>query len=175
MRKLTKFSLVAAIVILVLSVSPAAASSPPLDVQFVVPQTWEDPPEGPIMGPFTASGPAVEAGLICSSGWTINIGGSVTKPDRNGKYTFHILKGFVCDGDDPNIDFFILHIDGRSFNDVSGTFNWNVWLASGVLASYTALVKDPSNMKILTISQIGLPGRCTSTDHLNKGFISTSK
>lgn len=129
MRKLT---LIAAVVILVFSVSPASASSPPLDVQFELDSTWYNPPEGPITGTFIATGAAVNAELMCPAGWTINVGGFSTPPDSKGNYTFHILKGFVCDGADPEFDWFILRIEGRSFNNITGVYSWSVWKASGM-------------------------------------------
>ncbi len=98
MRNLSKFTIIAAILLLVLSTSPVAASSPPLDVQFVLDETWSDPPEGSIYGTFTASGPAVEAGLMCPEGITFNLWGSATPQNSHGSYTFHILKALVCSG-----------------------------------------------------------------------------
>jgi hypothetical protein len=133
MRKLTHLTLIAAMLILALPLSPVSASSPPLDVQFVFDEAWYDPPEGPIQGTFTASGPAVEAGLMCPEGITFNIWGHATPKNEHGSYTFHILKALTCTGTDPEVDWFIMRLEGQS-TDETGTFNWMVWKASGIFA-----------------------------------------
>ncbi len=74
MRKATVSILIATILLLVLGVAPAAATTP-LDI--VINGTL-DFTQVPASGPFTASGPAVEAGLFCSEGTVIGLGSLVT-------------------------------------------------------------------------------------------------
>lgn len=133
MRKLSKLTIIAVIVLLVVPFLPAAASSPPLDVGFVFDEFWQDPPDGPILGTFTASGPAVEAGLMCPEGITFNVGGHATPPNSDGSYTFHIYKALICSdpNTDPEVDWFIMKLEGKS-DDVTGTFNWIIWKGSGI-------------------------------------------
>lgn len=131
MRKLTRLTIIAAMLLMVMPLFPAAASSPPLDVGFVLDEAWYDPPEGYISGTFTASGPAVKAGLMCPEGETFNLWGHATPKNSDGSYTFHIIKLLTCSETESEDDWFIMKLEGKS-NDETGTFNWNVWKASGI-------------------------------------------
>jgi hypothetical protein len=65
-----RLAAVTAALFLVMPVATAQAT-PPLDVNFEVQTSFID--EGPLSGgPFTASGPAVDAGLVCAAGDTID-------------------------------------------------------------------------------------------------------
>jgi hypothetical protein len=122
MRK--SFMLISWVLILLLTLpaSSAGASSPPLDVNFVVPTQFSPDGTGPSFGPFTASGPAVDAGLICPSGDTIDIYGRVTGFRSGTGMNFHIVKRFTCaDGSGD----FLVKLEVRT--DRKGdNFNWMI-------------------------------------------------
>ena len=95
MRKRSKQIALLVTLLLVLSVVPGAASSPPLAVSFEVPSTI--PPEGPpSYGPFTATGPAVEAGLVCASGDTVDLYFRTTPFQSPVGRSFQVVKLFTC-------------------------------------------------------------------------------
>jgi hypothetical protein len=112
MRKLTLF---AALLILVLSASPVAASSPPQDVEIVVITTI--PPDGPPFGPFVATGPAVDAGLICPSGDTIAVENPASGWRSRTGINLHVKTLFTCaDGSGTFLAKLEVRIDYRGDN-----------------------------------------------------------
>lgn len=118
MRKLSSLFVIA--LILLLTAAPAAASSPPLDVDFEVPTVI--PEEGQTFGPFTATGPAVDAGLICESGSTIDVFFKVSGFQSQTGINFQDIKRFTCD--DGSGEFFVklqVRLDRKGDN-----FNWNI-------------------------------------------------
>jgi hypothetical protein len=74
------------------------------------------------LGPFVASGPAVDNGLICDKGEVIDYSGKVTGFSPNG-FNFQGIKHFICDDGSGE---FLVNVQARI--DLSGgaTFNWNV-------------------------------------------------
>lgn len=114
------------ILLLVLSVAPGAASSRPLDVHFEVPTTI--PGEGgPSFGPFTATGPAVDARIVCASGDTIDVFGKASGFQSPTGVNFQVVKLFTCD--DGSGEFFVklqVRIDKKGDN-----FNWNILGGTG--------------------------------------------
>jgi hypothetical protein len=119
MRKLTSYIIILAILLLAMPVSPVAASSPPIDVVINVDIDYS---EYPYAGPFTASGPAVDEGLICESGNTVNIRHSNTGWQSWRAYSFHVWKEFTCaDGSGT----FIVKIEGR-WEEVGGSGTWMI-------------------------------------------------
>lgn len=114
------------ILFLVLSVAPGAASSPPQGVEFEVPTTL--PPDGgPSFGPFTATGPAVDAGIVCPSGDTIDVFGKRSGDQSQRGFNIQIVKLFTCD--DGSGEFFVklqVRIDQKGDN-----FNWTIMKGTG--------------------------------------------
>ena len=84
------FSLLALVFLLAISVSPVFAA-PPLPVHIEVDETFGlNTPE-----PFTASGPAVVAGLICATGMVEDV--TVTSNSPSGPFQIiKVLKRFDC-------------------------------------------------------------------------------
>ena len=104
--------------LLALAVSPAAASSPPLGVEIVAPTTI--PPEGfPSYGPFTASGPAVDAGLVCPTGQTIDLYVQAAGFQSGVVGNLLVIKQFTCDDGSGS---FIVKLQVRT----TSTTNWVV-------------------------------------------------
>lgn len=128
---MNKFSKLAVAFMLVLLVSfPAAAAPQSLEVTIEVDTMFE----GPVVFPsyFIASGPAVDAGLICASGVVYDPRTIVAGPPDASRLNFHITKQFVCD--DGSGEFFInlmAHVVFDPYNDV-GT--WNMMKSSGTYA-----------------------------------------
>jgi hypothetical protein len=117
-----------AILLLVLSIVPGAASSPPLGVEFEVPTTFPPPPAIiPSFGPFTATGPAVDAGIVCGSGDTIDVSGKVSGSQGQRGENYQIVKLFTCDDGSGE---FLVKLQVR--NDHKGdNFNWVIVGGSG--------------------------------------------
>lgn len=123
MRKLSMLLVIA--LILLLAAAPAAASSPPLNVVFEVVTLF--PPEGPTYGPFTASGPAVDAGIVCPSGDTIDTFGKASGYQSQTGVNFQVIKLFACD--DGSGEFYVklqVRIDAKGDN-----FRWTIVDGSG--------------------------------------------
>lgn len=103
-------------VLIVVMAAPAGAT-PPSGVSIEVETSFSGDP-----APFVASGPAVDDGLICSTGTVVDAEGKVTGFSNNG-YNFQGIKHFTCaDGSgefDVNLQARIDYTDGV-------TFNWNV-------------------------------------------------
>lgn len=117
MRRFLVLAAAGAVALLMLPAAPASAT-PPSGVHFDVHTTI--PPEGgPTSGPFTASGPAVDDGLICSSGDTIDVFGKASGFSPAG-VNFQLVKSFTCD--DGSGEFLVklqVRIDAKGDN-----FNW---------------------------------------------------
>ena len=128
MRKLLVLTSLTMILLLTLPALPVGASSIPLAVNFEVPTEFGPGGTGPSFGPFTATGPAVDAGLICPSGDTIDIYGRVTGFRSITGINFHIVKRFTCD--DGSGDFFVkleVRADRKGDN-----FNWMIIDGTGI-------------------------------------------
>lgn len=122
MRKLLVLTSWTMILLLTLPASVAGASSPLLDVNFEVPTHFTPGDTGPSFGPFTATGPAVDAGIICPSGDTIDIYSRVTGFPSGKGMNFLIVKRFTCD--DGSGDFLVqlaVRTDRKGDN-----FNWMI-------------------------------------------------
>jgi hypothetical protein len=118
MRKLSILFVIT--VILLLTAAPAAASSPPLDVEFVAPTIL--PEYDPPYGTFTATGPAVDAGIVCPMGTTLDIFDKAAGYQSQTGINFQSVKIFTCD--DGSGTFFVklqVRVDEKGDN-----FNWNI-------------------------------------------------
>jgi hypothetical protein len=108
---------VLAATLLVAIAAPAGAASPPADVNIEV----ETSNLGGA-GPFTASGPAVDDGLVCDSGNVVDASGKVTGFSPAG-FNFQGVKQFTCD--DGSGEFFV-NLQARIDFRKGVTFQWNV-------------------------------------------------
>lgn len=125
MRRVLVLGVVAALMLIVLPVAPVGADSPFQDVEMRVETTLGNPSNGP----FTATGDAVTEGLICDSGWTVDL--SERFAPRQGSpagINVKAVKAFYCDFDefpgelgDPD---FVMRIQIR----INGGDNFN-WVA----------------------------------------------
>lgn len=102
--------------ILVLTAS-AAAGPPPLGVNFVVHTVFAD--QG---GPFTATGFAVDYGLVCAAGHTELISSTQTSLKSFAGTNYHVVYQFVCDDQSGTFDVKLsVRIDHKGDN-----FNWTI-------------------------------------------------
>lgn len=126
MRKFRFWFIFTLALLLLIAVVPASASSPPLEVNFDVPT--EIPDEGfPSFGPFSATGPAVDAGLICPTGDTIDVFVKASGFQSEFGVNLQVVKLFICD--DGSGEFYIklqVRIDQKGDN-----FNWTIIEGTG--------------------------------------------
>lgn len=125
MRKLLILVAAAALLLVMLPVAPVGAT-PPSGVQIEVTTTL--PAEGPSFGPFTATGPAVDAGLMCSSGDTVDVFGKAAGFQSERGFNLQVLKLFTCD-DEPFGEFLVklqVRIDAKGVS-----FSWNAFGGTG--------------------------------------------
>ena len=95
----------------------AVQASPGVAAAFDVTTTLGSPSGGP----FTATGPAVDAGLLCVSGWTTDVSLGINGNGKNGS-NFQVLKSFICDDGSGS---FLLKLQVRS--DRKGdNYSWQV-------------------------------------------------
>lgn len=125
MRKL--LILISWMMILILSVPviPVGASSPPLAVNIEVETTIDG--ENPNHGPFIASGPAVDAGVICAAGETTDVFLKAAGFQSRRVTNYQVIKHFICD--DGSGEFYLklqVLFDRRGNN-----YNWVVVSGTG--------------------------------------------
>ncbi len=138
MGKKIKWICALTLIILVLAVTPAMAAPVPLDVEILV-VTYLSPSGN--YGPFYAWGPAVEEGLICPQGTTIDIfnRGSGGQSNRGANYL--VLKQFTCDDESGSFIFKMeARVDFRGdlayWNVFSGTDQYEKLLGAGKDVGY---------------------------------------
>jgi hypothetical protein len=127
MRRLT-FALVGVCALAVFAAGGNATPPPPLGVSFVVSETFN---QG---GPFTASGFAVDAGVICSAGDTVDLGEKVAPNNGQTGQGLNILayKRFTCtEGGSGTFD---VKLTVR-INKAGDTFNWSIIAGTGAYAT----------------------------------------
>ena len=104
--------------------APAVAASPqPVTIEVV--NTFAG---GPPTGTFTASGSALDGGLICPSGTTLDTRNQLAGGQSGQKLQFLVLKEFTCD--DGSGTFLVkmqVHIDFAT----GETFTWVVLSGTG--------------------------------------------
>jgi len=113
----------AAMVALMIVVAPVAARSPQ-KVTIVSHVTFN--PDGPNYGTFTATGAAVDGGLICPAGTFIDTGirfAGFQSP--RGVVQLQVLKDFTCDG--GNGTFSIKMQIQADFTTGIESFSWIAW------------------------------------------------
>ena len=99
-----------------------AAATPPSGVNIGVESSTIGGP-----GPFVASGPAVDDGVICDTGTVVDESPKVTGFSPNG-FNFQGIKHFICD--DGSGEFFV-NLQARIDFRKGTTFNWNVLSGTG--------------------------------------------
>ena len=107
---------------LVMAFALPAGATPPAAVDIAV--------ETSLVGgvsPFVASGPAVDNGIICSSGSVVDASGKVTGASPTG-FNFQGVKHFTCD--DLSGEFFV-NLQARIDFRKGVTFQWNVLSGTG--------------------------------------------
>jgi hypothetical protein len=114
MRKLLIIAALAALFLVVLPIAPAGAT-PPSAVEFEVPTMFGG-------GPFTATGPAVSDGIVCSSGETFDLFAKGSGFQSDQGFNVQVVKQFVCDDGSGTFDVKLqVRIDRKGDN-----FNWTV-------------------------------------------------
>lgn len=108
---------------------PAAMAAPPLDVHITVLATIDIT----IDDPFLATGPAVDAGLLCPSGYQHELSVKESGPPSDDSFRIlRIVKRFVCDDLTGTFDLkLIVRLDLVSGNT---TAQWNVVGGTGAYA-----------------------------------------
>ncbi len=128
-------ALVAALVLVVPIVGVRAEAAGPQDVAITI-QTMLGSPS---RGPFVATGPAVDAGIMCPGGRTVDVS-LVIAPDPTtpGITTYDVLKLFAC-GIEGTADTgsFVLRLLVRAESSGSTTYSWSVAGASGRFSGMT--------------------------------------
>lgn len=121
MQKFSVKMAAVALMVLALAVVPAGAT-PPADVEIAVESSLLGDP-----GPFMASGPAVDDGVVCAEGIVVDASGQVNGFSPNG-FNFQGVKHFICD--DGSGEFFV-NLQARIDFRKGTTFNWNVLSGTG--------------------------------------------
>ena len=121
-----------AVLLLAVPAGAAGAASPFEDVTITI-ETWILPDGGE--GYFSASGDALEAGLVCEFGYSKDTFTKSSPREGVPPNNFQILKTFYCDADDVNYpeaaDGFVLKLQVRwdsTIDDpeVNNTYSWTV-------------------------------------------------
>ncbi len=111
-------------------VSPAAGSTTPFAVHFEVPTVVD---EGPDFGKgnFTATGEAVDAGIVCPTGDVIHVYFKATGYQSGTVQIIQIIKRFICDDGSGDFD---VKLQVRL--DQSGDhFTWDILGGTGAYAN----------------------------------------
>jgi hypothetical protein len=130
MRKLILLAAVAALFLVALPIASAGADSPFEEVTIDVATNF--PEFGPPNGAFTASGPAVAAGLICASGWSFDPAPAKFAPREGSSQGINVqaVKVFLCDaelGEYVAPNGFVIRQQVRfDYKKGGDTFNWVV-------------------------------------------------
>ena len=98
---------------------PAVMAAAPLDVHIEVLATIDPTPD-----PFTATGSAVDAGLLCATGYQDELSFNVSGPPGGNFRILRVVKRFVCDDGSGTFD---LRLVARlDFINHNTTGHWNV-------------------------------------------------
>lgn len=128
MRKLVLPAAVATLLLVTLPIGPAGADLPFEAVTIEIDTVFPD--EALHNGPFTAAGAAVDAGLLCASGWTVDVFMKPAPRDGSPRGTnYQVFKAFLCDvnefPDGPVDDGFIAKMQVR-FDKKGNNYSWNI-------------------------------------------------
>jgi len=102
---------------LIVALAAPAVATPPSEVGIEVESSLTGDP-----GPFAASGPAVDDGVVCPAGIVFDESGKVTGFSPNG-FNFQGIKHFVCDDGSGE---FRVNLQARIDFRKGVTFHWNV-------------------------------------------------
>jgi hypothetical protein len=128
MKTKTLVTITILISLLVLA-SPVSAASKPMDVNIISPLNTTTQ-----TGTFTASGPAVDAGLICPSGDVIDMEGKVAGNFDNGFINLRVKKLFVCDDSSGTFD---VYMNVKVYFDPP--YSTAIWRIAGGTGDYATL------------------------------------
>ena len=129
-----------------------ALAAPPSGVGFMVETSFGGP------SPFTASGPAVDDGLVCAEGTVAQATAQVAGFSQNG-FNFQGIKQFTCD--DGSGEFFV-NLQARIDFRKGTTFSWNVLGGTGDYedlhgaGSGVGIVGEPCGECVLDVYDGGL-------------------
>jgi hypothetical protein len=122
-------AILAATLALISVIGPVAAGSPE-QVEIVSHMNFN--PDGPNFGDFTASGAAVESGLVCASGSVVDTG-IVFGGFQSGRGAqILVRKTFTCDGGGTFFVKIQVHLD---FETSTESFTWLVLGGTGAYAN----------------------------------------
>jgi len=107
---------------LMVALALPALATPPSEVGFDVETSLLGGP-----GPFLASGPAVDDGLVCTTGTVVDATGKLAGFSQNG-FNFQGIRHFTCD--DGSGEFFV-NLQARIDFRKGVTFSWNVLSGTG--------------------------------------------
>jgi len=96
MNRKFKFSVLVTALSIVLTVVPVMAA-PPLEVHI-------EHPYDPTPGPFTATGPAVDTGVVCPTGDVFDLSFKRSGPPGGTFRILRVLKQFLCDDGSGTFD-----------------------------------------------------------------------
>lgn len=126
MSKKLRLSLLVSALAVMMTVVPAMAA-PPAGVHIEVTATIAQNPD-----PFTASGPAVEDGIICPAGESTDLSVVVTGPPAGAFRILRVLKRFACADDSGTFDVRLLvHLDLTTNATTAG---WQIVGGTGAYA-----------------------------------------
>ncbi len=128
MRRSIRVTVVTAALFLVFPVAVVQAN-PGLSVHFDV-QTTLNAPSG---GPFIATGVAVDNGLVCPAGSTIDASYMWTGgQSKAGGSNYQVLKDFICDNESGSL---LLKLQVRIDPNRGSTYSWTVVGGTGLYTS----------------------------------------
>jgi hypothetical protein len=106
---------------MMLALAAPAGATPPADVLFVA--EMSDASSGAASGPFTASGSAVDEGLMCASGDVSQRFGKATGSQSSNEYVnFQVIHEFTCDDGSGE---FLVKLQVR-VNQNGDNFQWTI-------------------------------------------------
>lgn len=127
MRRLTVVVVLGVVALALLAAGGSAKPPPPVGVGFVVAETFG------VGGPFQAAGLAVDIGLVCAAGDTVDLGEKVAP--NNGQsgqgVNFTSLKRFTCADGSGTFD---VKLQVR-LNKNGDNFNWTITDGTGAYAT----------------------------------------
>ncbi|OGO35333.1 MAG: hypothetical protein A2W35_22150 [Chloroflexi bacterium RBG_16_57_11] len=115
-----------ALSLLALYVAPTEARGRPLRVEIVAATYIPEDPNEPILGTFIANGPAVDAGVLCPTGTTVDLSALGSGGQSNRRLNLLVHKEFTCDDGSGTFQVKLeVKLDERGFA------NWNVLRGTG--------------------------------------------
>ena len=107
---------------LVIAMAVPVGATPPSDVHIEVETSLSGDPS-----PFSASGPAVDEGLVCDTGMVVDAAGKVTGFSPTG-FNYQGIKRFTCG--DGSGEFYV-NLQARIDFRRGVNFNWNILRGTG--------------------------------------------